>query len=197
MVEWWNSLSPLAHVFAYAAIPATVVLFLQTILLLFGMGFGDADADFDAGDGADFDTNDVSDVTGLRLFSVRGIVAFFAVGGWLGIVMESTSVPPVVSVIVSLLGGIAALVCVALLFKWAFKLQESGNAVYSTAVGKNAEVYIRIPEKRTGKGKINVMVSEKLVEADAVTDCDYDIKPGCQVTVEAVEDENTFVVRPL
>ena len=45
MFEWWESLGEIGRVFACVAIPSTVILFLQTILMLIGIGGSDADAD--------------------------------------------------------------------------------------------------------------------------------------------------------
>ena len=45
MLAWWNSLTILEQVFACIAIAATVVLIIQSILLLFGIGFGGGEAD--------------------------------------------------------------------------------------------------------------------------------------------------------
>lgn len=94
------------QIFACVAIAATVVLILQSILLLFGVGFGadtdHADLDFDDSgpdlDGGHFDVHemhmeedapihDADAHSGLTLFTVRGIVAFFAVGGWTGLLL--------------------------------------------------------------------------------------------------------------
>ena len=47
VIEWWNGLAVSAKVFAAAAIPATVVMLVQAVLLLVGIG---VDADID-GDG--------------------------------------------------------------------------------------------------------------------------------------------------
>ena len=47
MFEWWNALSTIQQVFYILAIPSTIILVLQTILLLFGIG-GDHDADISA-----------------------------------------------------------------------------------------------------------------------------------------------------
>ena len=41
--NWWEGLTLLQQCFAVVAIPATVILLLQTVLLLFGMGGHDAD----------------------------------------------------------------------------------------------------------------------------------------------------------
>ena len=88
MVLWWESLNVLQRVFACFALPATMILLIQTALLLFGIGGNDLDAgDMDAGgldgdvDAADADLGDVEDgggsPEGLALLSVRGVVAFF------------------------------------------------------------------------------------------------------------------------
>ena len=42
-VDWWNAMNLLQQSFAVVAIPATVVLILQTVLLLFGVGGHAAD----------------------------------------------------------------------------------------------------------------------------------------------------------
>ena len=41
--DWWNALNMLQQSFAVVAIPATVMLVLQTVLLLIGLGGHDAD----------------------------------------------------------------------------------------------------------------------------------------------------------
>ncbi len=102
MLEWWYSLTIVQQIFACVAIAATVVLVIQTILLLFGLGFGtDADSsDLDSAgemgqpDAPDFHlegeaaSHDMDAHDGLRLFTVRGIVAFFAVEGWTGLLLS-------------------------------------------------------------------------------------------------------------
>ena len=94
MIEWWNSLSIISQVFYCIAIPSTLVLLIQTILLFLGLdddgaddlsGGGDIDvsADVDVdGDGIfDVDGGDVpEDISGLadlKIFTLRGIIAFF------------------------------------------------------------------------------------------------------------------------
>jgi len=45
MINWWDSLSMAAQVFALIAIPATLVLVIQTVLMLIGIGIEAADGD--------------------------------------------------------------------------------------------------------------------------------------------------------
>ena len=49
MLDWWNSLSLISQIFACIAIPTTLVLIIQTILMFIGLdsdGIGDMDGDF-------------------------------------------------------------------------------------------------------------------------------------------------------
>ena len=41
MLTWWNNLDAFARVFACIAVPSTLILVVQTVLLLFGLGGGE------------------------------------------------------------------------------------------------------------------------------------------------------------
>ena len=56
LIEFWNSLILGQQIFLCIAVPATVLLVVLIVTMLFGMGDSDADADLD-GDG-DFDADD-------------------------------------------------------------------------------------------------------------------------------------------
>ena len=56
MAAWWQSLSALDHVLLYIAVPATLILLIQTVLLFAGGAFdSDGDAGVPDADGPDFD----------------------------------------------------------------------------------------------------------------------------------------------
>ena len=144
---------------------------VQVILLLvgFGSGGGDADTDADCPDAGCGDTDSdgiLDNDPGITLFSVRGLVAFFAIGGWLGYTLADNNLT--LAIIVSLVSGTAALVGMAFLMKWVTGLQSNGNIDYNEAVGKIAEVYLTIPPKNEGSGKVTLNVSERYVEKSAV-----------------------------
>ena len=61
MTEWWEALSSLGRVFACIAIPATLVLLIQTILSIIGLSGSDGDADVPDG-GIDIDGDGIPDV---------------------------------------------------------------------------------------------------------------------------------------
>lgn len=233
--DWWNTLSLLQQCFAMLAIPATVILFMQTLLLLFGLGGHgadhgetdhdldhdvDTDTDHDFGhgfdhDAADHDMGHVFDhstdhdhpddihhdgahhASGIRLFTLRGVVAMFAVGGWLGIAMCDVGVPSALSVLIALTGGFAALLIAALVIAYSLKMQESGNISVKNAIAHNATVYIPIPASRAGTGKVTMILQERFVELEAITDEESQIPTGTQVQVMSVTSTGEVIVRPL
>jgi len=228
---WWETLSPLQQVFAYIAIPATVIMLLQTILLLFGMGSnsdhdiggsfdGDHDVDFDmdtdmdvdADMDADFDASDGHDGvfgqdhshaqeafhdSGLRVFTVRGLVAFFAFGGWLGVALPRLGMPDFWVAAIAFAGGTGALLLVAWVMKMSLKLQDQGNIDINNALGKTANVYITIPGNLSGRGKITLTLQERFVELDAMTKQPEPIKAGTLVSVSGSTDNDALLVESL
>lgn len=57
MTQWWESLSVLQQVFYYIAAPFTVILLIQTVMTLIGLGNTGVDADGDGDIDADVDTD--------------------------------------------------------------------------------------------------------------------------------------------
>lgn len=190
MANWWNSLSDLQHIFAFIGIPATLVLIVQTILLFFGIGDGDDGIDLD-GDGI---PDEIGGDDGLTLFSIRGIVGMLCIAGWAGIVFIDFGVSNILSIILALLCGVATLFGIAYLMKAVLKLQSNGTMQLGAAVGKTGEVYIPIPPKGKGRGKINIIVQDKYVELDAVTNSEETLKTGETVRVISTDEMGLVMV---
>lgn len=190
MLNWWNELMLAQQIFALIAIPSTLILVIQTILLLFGIGDGDGDADIDV-DG--IETGD----DGLALFSVRGIVAMLCVAGWSGVALLETALPQTVSVLIAALLGLATLVGFAYLMKLVMKLQSSGNLDYGNSIGHVAQVYLPIPPAGTASGKVTLTLQEKYIEVAAITTASETLKTGTYVRVVSVDDSGVLVVEPL
>lgn len=202
--NWWETLTVLQQTLACVAIPATVVMLLQTVLLLFGLGsHGEADFDHDSDTDADHDFDHdydhdhddlVHDHSGLRLFTVRGMIAFFAVGGWVGLAMLDTGINTAVSLSVAVFAGLIALLLVALLFRSFARLQSNGVIDMRNAIGLEGRVYLPIPASNSGSGKVTLLIQERLSEYDAVTEQDSPIPTGTAVRVTDIRDGNTLVV---
>lgn len=193
---WFDGLTLLQQIFACVALPATVILIIQTILLLAGMGLGDGDMDNIDVDGDAHDFGHDNDADGLRLLTVRGLVAMFSVGGWLGIASVDLGAGELLATLIALLSGLAALFLVAYVIKLFLRLQEDGNLDPKNAIAQTGRVYLSVPAARRGTGKVMLTLQERLVEMEAVTDYGEDIKTDCMVQVVSVAD-NVLVVRPL
>ena len=218
---WWGSLTNLQQILALVAIPATIILALQTLLLLFGLGHnaeadGDADMDTSAGEW-ELDHHDLSpghyDLghheagdhshpgeyhdSGLRIFTVRAFVAFFSIFGWLGIVLMDGGMSNAFAIALAFAAGVAAMFGMAYFFKSALKLQSTGNIDLRNSLGKTATVYIPIPPNRTGKGKVTLTVQDRFVEVEAVTDSDLPLKTGVEVMGISISNQNVLCVAPL
>jgi hypothetical protein len=214
-VDWWDGLGTFGQVLACAALPATVIMVVQTALLLLGGVFGeDGDAgpavaggDADAGDDLDLDADADADGDfdggaeghdashagdGLRVFTVRGIVAFLAVGGWTGVALLRTG--ETAALLGAIAAGAAALLFAALVIRWVLKLQGSGTIVASNAVDHMATVYIPIPPARSATGRVTMLLQGRFTELDAVTDGDAPLRTGESVRVVGVLGDNCLIV---
>ena len=173
------------QIFALIAIPSTLVLVIQTVLLLFGMGDDDVETD-----GIDLNGNGVGDTPGdgggdgMALFSLRGIMAMAAVGGWSGLAMHDNGMPLTMTIILATAFGFITLVGI-------------GNIVIGYTIGKVGTVYIPIPPKMSGSGKINVTVQERFIEVDAVTPCERKLMTGESVRITATDENGMVVVEPV
>ncbi len=200
MLNWWISLTLAGQIFACMAVFATVILVIQIILLLVGFGSSsdtevDTDTDGDVetegifgedmpeeGDAFDGEPLDV----GLRLITVRGIIAFLAVMGWTGVILTRMNVPIILTVAISAGCGFMAMLLIAVLFNAIMKLQSNGNINLKNAVGLSGETYLAVPPQRTGKGKVSITVQGRYSEYDAMTDEEEKIPTGASVVVTGI-----------
>ena len=209
---WWDALDILGKIFALIAIPSTLILIIQTVLTLIGIGN-------DTPDGPDVDTPDASDggyggiygddvpggtdidgidspsEPGLRILSFRGIVAFLAVFGWVGIELLKLGATSVVAIAVGTVSGFIIMLIMAILIRELFKLQSSGNLDIKNAIGVSGTAYIPIPAQRKGKGKVTVVFQNTTCELEAVTDEEEDIPSYCEVLVIGISGKDTLIVK--
>ena len=177
--------------YLYVAVPASLILLIQTAMTIFGLS-GEIDVDFD-GDG----DVDISGETGMTLFSIRNLVAFFTFFGWSGLWMLSTSLSPLLTAILSILVGIVFMIISMSLFFLVSKMQRNGTVQLKNAIGKIGEVYIPIPANRKNYGKIMIVIQGTLSEVEAITDEYTDIKTGTQVEVVKVEGNSKLLVKKI
>ena len=215
MTVWWEALTGLQQAIALFAIPGTVLLLIQILLLIFGLGDhsgfdsgvsdtsglgGDFSHDFDThfDTHLDHDINDAhfSSFGGLRLLTVRGITAFLTVGGWMALWLLDMEMTPWLAIPLGLAAGLAACAAMAYVLRAAMRLESSGNVNIRNAVGLTATVYLPIPAARGAMGKVTLTVQGRFSEFTAVTDHMQSLPTGQLVTVQSVLNGDTLVVVP-
>lgn len=207
LIEWWGSLGVAAQVFYCIAVPATLVLLIQTVLMFFGLEDG-ADGGDIGGDIPDADVSDgifgsdsmtdISDISGLdslHIFTVRGIIAFFVVFGWVGVVMQSAGVSLGITIPVAALSGFVMMIVIAYLFRAVMRLRDDGNFDNRNAIGASGKVYLSVPASRSGEGKVNIILQGAYVERNAVTDEIESIPTGSEIVVVGISGQTNLVVR--
>ena len=184
----WSAIGVFEQVYWILAIPATLIF---TVLLVLTIAGSDADTDVDT----DIDS-DIADGDSIpfQFISLKNIVAFFAVFGWSGIGFINAGMSYWLVLILSFLCGVLMMFLMASLFYLMSKLVESGTLDMKNAIGKLGEVYLVIPGKRGGMGKVQINVQGALRELDAITDSDT-IPTFSIVKVLDVIDDHILLVK--
>ena len=196
---------------ACAAIGGTILL-LQFLMTLIGLG-GDAldidlpddvDTDIDVGVDTDFDTD--ADVDGgdhhvnsswlFGVISFRTIVAALAFFGIAGMAGRSADLHPFQTFMLAIACGVAAMYAVYWIMEMIKSLQSDGTARVGLAVGAHGSVYVTVPAKESGLGKIQVELQERTVELAALTEGNA-LAPGNRIVVTEFVDSETVKVAPL
>ncbi len=205
-IEWWNSLELASQVFYCIAIPATLILLIQTVMMFFGFE-NDADGDLDVdlpdtdiddgifGDDAITEAPDLAGLESLHIFTVRGIIAFFVVFGWVGVVLLEAGLHLLITLPIAAICGFAMMFIIAYLFRFVMKLRSDGTADNRNAVGAAGKVHLTIPPSRTGEGKVHVMLQGAYVERNAVTDETESIPTGSEIIVVGLSGQTSLVVK--
>lgn len=161
-VEWWENVPAFERFFWYLAVPFTVVFLVQLLTTFIGMSGGGDDLEgFDSGSG---------DIFGFRLMTFRNFVVFFTVFGWAGITLANSSESETVTIVVAVFIGFVVMAVVASLFYFTTRLQENGVINLHYAKGRTGEVYLPIPAKRLGVGKIHITFQGTMREVEAMTE---------------------------
>lgn len=221
MNEWWESLSTLLRVLYCVAAPSTLILLIQTLMSLFGFHDGGSGTDFSDTSGIDFDaggmdggdvsgihditTHDISghhqildggnpsDFTSMRMFTLQTIVAFLTVFSWTSIVAVQSGMPPVLGIAIGLVLGFLTMFMVAKIIQLSTKLAENGTLNMKNCIGECATVYVPVPPKGSGEGKVTLTVQGQFRELSAVTNEPVLLKTGTQVRITDLRGDDVVV----
>ena len=214
MQTWWESLTQILRILYCIAIPSSLILILQMLLSMMGghhdagiefsdtSGIDDLNLDLD-GDGipdileSDFtpeaDGGNPADFGALKLLTMQTILTFLAVFGWVSIICISSGLSNIIGILIGAVCGLSMMLLVAKIVQATAKLAENGTLNLKNAIGENATVYIPIPPKNQGTGKVTMQVQGRFCELDAVNAGEELLQTGAQVLVSDVVGDTLVV----
>lgn len=189
--------------FGVCAVLGGTVLLCQFVLTLVGFE-GDADIDDFGGQGGGHSTghdtsHDGSDghqhganwIFGVLTF--RTIVAALTFFGLTGLAGNSAGMSPPATLTIAVLAGLAAMYGVHWMMQGLYRLRSDGTARIERAVGQTGTVYLRVPAKKSGVGKVTVSLQGRTMEYQAMTAHD-ELPTGNRIVVVDVIGRDTVEV---
>lgn len=215
MEAWWEGLGIVRQVLYCIAIPSTLILVLQMVLSMMGgeadggidvsdtsgldmPGELDADVMFDSdvsGDAGDLvqDGGNPADFGNLKFLTMQTIVTFLTVFGWVSIACIGGGLGPAPGIAIGAVCGLVMMFIVAKLVQMSTRLAEDGTLNLKNAIGETATVYLTIPAKGDGEGKVTMQLQGRFCEIDAVNADAAPIATGTQVLVTDVLGDTLVV----
>jgi len=185
--------------FTICAVFGVVIMICQIVMMAMGLDgvaddapdIGDIGDDIEMGDEY-VDTHQLSTMFfGVLSFrSIIAFIAFFGMGGHIGLSMD---LPSVFIFGIALGMGVVAMVIVAWMMKMMYELRSEGNIEIINCIGVVGIVYLKIPGNRSGVGKVTVSVQNRSMEYQAVTAGD-ELASGARVVVSGISDGSTLEV---
>ena len=184
--NWWENLNFELQIFYAIAVIALIALFFQVIMsVVFGMEHG-----ADVANVGDHDS-------GMGIFSVRGVTAFFTGFGWTGVVCTNQGLGLPVTLAIAFVVGSGLMIAIFLMMRAFMRLQSNGNIDYGNAVGQLGTVYVTIPPVQRSGGQVETMIQGRLVTVEALQKGSQPLQPGTKVNVVARIGSSTLIVEPL
>ena len=131
-----------------------------------------------------------------KVVSFRTLIAALTFFGLSGLAAQAADYPPVYALLIATACGLGAMYGVYWLMRAISSLRADGTVHIGQAVGRRAMVYLKIPARQSGCGKIHVNVQNRTMEYLAMSAADA-IPGGAAVVVLKVLGPETVLVAPL
>jgi len=177
--DWFDGLSFSLQFFYAIGVVALLLLLFQVILLIVGSGeldFGEGEAGF---------------------LSLRAVAGFLLGFGWIGAISMENGFGLLAAVVFGALAGGALMGGVTLVMLALHRMRTSGTLNYENAVGAVGTVYLPIPPRQQGAGKVEVYIQGRSVIVPAYTRHGERIGNQQRVRVTGMIDPRTLLVEPL
>jgi hypothetical protein len=184
-----------AALFGVPALLGTL-FFLGRLVLMFVAGDGDLHQD--VGLHIDAATGDVAGHTdsssAFKILSLQAVAAFLMGFGWGGLgIVRGWGWPVLAGVGVGIVTGSAMAWILGKLLLWISRMQSSGTQPMEAALYEEGVVYVKVPERRLGRGVVRVVVDERLQYYPAVTDGPA-LHSQAAVRITAINDDHSLTV---
>lgn len=205
-------------IFLFCAVIAGTVFVFQFVMTLVGFGMEGADITTDVpsdvhvdfGGHGDFQHGDMHHDAAhghhgstwlFGVLSVRTVVAALTFFGLAGLAALSALGDGVLNhiyaTLIAVSAGAGAMFGVHFLMRTLYRLGADGKLQVTSAIGQTGTVYLPIPPKSSGLGKIHIRVQGRLTELAARSDSDDKLAAGTPVRVVGVVEGSTVRVEPV
>jgi hypothetical protein len=179
-------MDPLLKTLWFIAIPASLIFAIQSVMTFAG-------ADSHDGINADFDSDLHGTDAPFQLFTFRNLINFMLGFSWTGISFYTLIDNRIILITVSLAVGVAFILVFFVIIRQIERLAEDNSFKIKTTLNKTGSVYLTIPAKKSGAGKVQVSVNGAFHELDAITENDK-IESSAMVRIVKIESNNLVVV---
>ncbi len=131
-----------------------------------------------------------------KVVSFRTLIAALTFFGLSGLAAQAADLPPVHALLIATACGLGAMYGVYWLMRAISSLRSEGTVHIGQAVGRRAMVYLKIPARQSGCGKIHINLQNRTMEYLAMSAEDA-IPAGAQVVVLKILGPDTVLAAPL
>lgn len=180
LMELFDTMDFFLKGFWFVAIPTTIFFLIQTVMTFIGSEVSDdLETDFDGGD------------TPFQLFSLRNLINFLLGFSWTGITFYSLIENKILLTILAVVVGCLFVYLFFLVIRVLMRLAEDNSFQITETIGKTAEVYLPIPQQKSGRGKVLLSIRGTIRELDAMTENE---RISANSIVKIVKVENQVLI---
>ncbi|MBI1371260.1 MAG: hypothetical protein GC159_00655 [Phycisphaera sp.] len=188
------SFSPDTTIYFFMGSIGSLLFGIRLVMMFIGGDVHTGDFDVDAD--ADIGGIEVHDV-GFSIISLLSILSFMMSAGWMGYLCRTEwEFNGFLSAAVASAFGFSMMMLASGGMYSLKRLQQSGHYDVHSCVGATGRVYLKIPEKGSGAGQVEVTIGGRKSVMSAVSSADS-IDSFTTVKVIEVRDDGVLVVEPL
>jgi len=129
-----------------------------------------------------------------NMLNFQGIVAGITVLGLAGLAASAAKLPDLVALLIGVAASLVMMALVAGFFGVMVGMDDDCTVRLEDAVGTLGTVYLSIPARNEGQGKVTLNLQERLMEFPAVTFQEAPLSTGQKILVVAVQKPTVMEV---